>query len=46
MNAKLPTVTIKTDDGPVLINKSDYDPENHELIEGEPTAPAEPDGTG
>ena len=45
MNAKLPTVTIKTDDGPVLINKSDYDPENHELIESEaptePTAPAQ-----
>lgn len=35
MNSKLPTVTIKTENGPVIINESDYDPDQHELMDGE-----------
>lgn len=26
------TVKIKTENGPVIINKSDYDPKKHEII--------------
>ncbi len=35
MNSKLPTVTIKTENGPVIINESDYDPDQHELMDSE-----------
>ena len=37
MNAKLPTVAIETDDGTVLINEIDYNPDKHKLVKGEPT---------
>ena len=48
MNSKVPTITIQTENGPVLINATDYDPEVHETVDGaEPTTetavkPAEP----
>lgn len=38
MSDILPTVVIKTVNGPVVINLSDYDPKIHELVEGD--APA------
>lgn len=38
MSDILPTVVIKTVNGPVVINLSDYDPKIHELVEG--NAPA------
>ena len=46
MNSKLPTITIQTENGPVLINATDYDPKIHETA-GEPAQetagePAEP----
>lgn len=31
MNNRIETVSIETDNGPVLINKSDYDPDVHQL---------------
>ena len=34
MNSKLPTVAIQTENGPVLINASDFDPEIHEAVDG------------
>lgn len=33
MSQNLPTVTIKTENGPVVINMTDYNPDKHELIE-------------
>ena len=46
MNSKLPTIAIQTENGPVLINATDYDPKIHETA-GEPAQetagePAEP----
>jgi len=34
MNSKLPTIAIQTENGPVLINATDYDPEVHETVDG------------
>ena len=39
MNSKLPTITIQTENGPVLINATDYDPEVHETVDGVEPAP-------
>lgn len=33
MSESLPTVSIKTENGPVLINESDFDPETMELVD-------------
>jgi len=46
MNSKVPTIAIQTENGPVLINATDYDPKIHETA-GEPAQetagePAEP----
>jgi len=38
MSEKLPVIQIKTDNGPVIINKADFDPAKHELF----NAPAKP----
>lgn len=35
INEMQPTVTVMTDNGPVRINATDYDPEKHRLAEGE-----------
>jgi len=35
MNSKVPTIAIQTENGPVLINATDYDPKIHETA-GEP----------
>lgn len=42
MNAKVRTVTIKADNdqGHIVINESDYDPETHELLERSSETPA------
>ncbi|QWY83167.1 hypothetical protein [Rhizobium phage RHph_X2_24] len=32
---RVPTVVIETDNGPVTINKSDFDASKHKLVEGE-----------
>lgn len=48
MNSKVPTIAIQTENGPVLINATDYDPEVHETVDGAEPAqetagePAEP----
>ena len=48
MNSKVPTIAIQTENGPVLINATDYDTKFHETVDGaEPTTetavkPAEP----
>ena len=41
MNKRLSTITIMTDNGPVVINEADYDADVHTLADGE-AAPAEP----
>lgn len=41
-NNSCETVTIKTDNGPVRINASDFDPDTMELDGDEPVAPVEP----
>jgi hypothetical protein len=41
MSDSCPTVIIVTENGPVIINESDYDPAVHTLAEGQ-TAPAAP----
>lgn len=42
-NSEVRTVTIKTDNGPVRINHSDYDPKEHKLHEdSEPATPLPP----
>lgn len=40
MNDVTPTVTIKTENGPVRINLSDYDAEKHTLVDEKSTQPA------
>ena len=42
MNSKLPTVAIQTENGPVLINASDFDPEVHEAVDGSEEPANEP----
>ena len=32
----LPTIRVKHADGHMIINESDFDPDRHELVEGEP----------
>ena len=39
---KLETVTIKTENGPVVINKDDFDPKEHELFGAKPKAKRKP----
>ena len=39
MNSKVPTIAIQTENGPVLINATDYDPEVHETVDGVEPAP-------
>jgi hypothetical protein len=47
MSDTCPTVTIRTEDGPVIINDSDFDPKVHTLhVAGEAPAAAETDLDG
>jgi len=39
MNSKVPTIAIQTENGPVLINATDYDPKIHETVDGVEPAP-------
>lgn len=43
---RIPTVMIETDNGPVMINKSEYDPAIHKLMDenatSEPQPPSDP----
>lgn len=45
MNETCPTVTIQTENGPVRINATDYDPKQHKLVGGS-AAPAEDNEDG
>ena len=39
---RIPTVMIETDNGPVMINKSEYDPAVHRLMGEDAAAPVNP----
>ena len=42
MSSKLPTVAIETENGPVIINECDYDPESHVLAGFAPASDSDP----